>query len=253
MGAKYYLTKIIYSFVLLPGNMIVLFLISALFAKKFRKFFIFSAIVFYLLSTQFVGNLLLRPLESPYNHPPQKADVDAVVVLGSGHYEGSSNLPLTPSGTKRLLYALMLAKKQNLPILFNGLGTEADVAEESAVALNDTLGLHLVIDHNSTYTRSFRIYFEKEAQNTRQNAARTKAFFDKNAITRPRIYLVTSAAHMRRARYLFEKEGITVIPAATDFRTNEAFCYCFFFPSSEGLDLSSRAILEYLAYLKDSR
>jgi uncharacterized SAM-binding protein YcdF (DUF218 family) len=253
MGLKYYLTKIVYSFILLPGNIIVLFFIAAFLAKRFKKVLLFFAILFYMLTTQYAGNLLLSPLESPYNHPPKAEKVDAVVVLGAGHYAGSSNLPLTPTATKRLLYGLMLAKKENYTVLFSGAGAEADVARKTILELNRTLDLGIGVASDDTYRSGFHIYFEHNAKNTQQNAQLTKVFFEKNGIDNPKIYLVTSAAHMKRAEFLFRQAGIEVIPAATDFRTNKEFCYCFFFPSSEGLDLCSRAILEYLAYFKDSR
>lgn len=250
MGLQYYLTKIIYSFILLPGIVIIIFFASALFARKFRKFFLLSATLFYLLSTQAVGNLLIAPLEAPFNQPPQKIDADAVVVLGSGHYMGSSNLPLTPIATKRMLYALMLAKEHTIPILFSGLSLETKAARETIAEINRALDIKIKIEQSKKYTRTYTIFFEDKAHNTKENATRTHAFFTKNGIHSPKIYLVTSASHMKRALGFFQKEGINTTPAATDFRSSHEFCYCFFFPTREGLDLSATALYEYLALFK---
>ncbi len=251
MGVTYYLTKILYAFVMVPGLTVLLFGIAAFWVRRFRPFFVAAAILSWLLSTQLAGNLLLEPLEKPYNHPLRDAEADGVVVLGAGHYAGSSNLPLTQPGTKRLLYGLMVAKERGLPILFNGLGSEAGTARETATEIDRALGIGLEIAPDSVYRKTFAIYFEDRALNTIWNAKLTKDFFVHNGIEHPVVYLVTSAAHMRRAEYDFRSEGIEVIPAATDFRTNESFCYCYFFPSAEGVALCATAIREYLAGWKD--
>ncbi len=250
MGFGYYAAKIALSFVLLPGVIVALFFLAALFARRFRGFFLTIAALFYLLSTQFVGNLLLAPLEKPWNHPLREAKVDAVIVLGSGHYKGSANLPLSQSGTKRLLYGLELAKKRNLPLIFSGAGEETLAAEATARELNENLGLDLKIATDQNLSRRFILYLEARALSTAQNAALAKTFFDRNGIEHPALYLVTSASHMYRAKRTFEKEGFTVVPAATDFRITDEFCYCFFFPSLDGLALNGTALYEYLALLK---
>ena len=250
MGFKYYAMKIALSFLLLPGIMIAAFFLAALSARRFRKLFLILTALFYLLSTQFAGNLLLAPLEKPWNHPPKEAKADAVIVLGSGHYRGSANLPLSQSGMKRMLYGLELAKKKDLPLIFSGAGEETRAAVATAEELDRSFGLHLQIAQDRNLTRRFFLYPEDRAQSTAQNAALAKAFFTRNGIERPVIYLVTSASHMYRAKSAFEKAGIEVLPAATDFRITDEFCYCFFFPSLDGLALNGTALYEYLALLK---
>ena len=61
--------------------------------------------------------------------------------------------------------------------------------------------------------------------------------------------LVTSALHMRRARAEFERAGLKVIPAPTDFealgRTTEPRDWL---PSADALDGSGRAFKEWVGY-----
>ncbi len=74
-----------------------------------------------------------------------------------------------------------------------------------------------------------------------------------------RILLVSSATHMRRAVPLFEKQGLEVIPAPTDFsysdqewenllRFDGATAYTFFIPTVSGMESLQNALKEYLGY-----
>ena len=74
-----------------------------------------------------------------------------------------------------------------------------------------------------------------------------------------RILLVSSATHMRRAVPLFEKQGLEVIPAPTDFsysdqewenllRFDGATAYTFFIPTVSGMETLQNALKEYLGY-----
>ena len=55
------------------------------------------------------------------------------------------------------------------------------------------------------------ILIEQESRNTFENAAFSKQLLQKKKL-RPPYLLVTSAWHMRRAQYIFKKEGMDVIP-----------------------------------------
>ena len=65
---------------------------------------------------------------------------------------------------------------------------------------------------------------------------------------RTTILLVTSAYHMPRARRLFERAGLDVIPFAVDFKTGGEgrLTPMEFLPSAEALVLSERAVRELL-------
>jgi uncharacterized SAM-binding protein YcdF (DUF218 family) len=80
------------------------------------------------------------------------------------------------------------------------------------------------------------------SSNTRQNAQFTADILFPQGINK--IILVTSALHMRRAVASFEKQGFTVIPAATDHEVRSRFDWTSFLPSASALDGSGRAIKE---------
>ena len=69
--------------------------------------------------------------------------------------------------------------------------------------------------------------------------------------TQKRIILVTSAFHMNRAKKIFEREGITVLPYPVDFKGSKSFFSLFrnplnLIPSSFHLHKSSSAIREII-------
>ena len=66
-----------------------------------------------------------------------------------------------------------------------------------------------------------------------------------------RIILVTSAFHMKRAKKVFESEGIIVQPYPVDFKSNKSFFSSLrnplnWMPSSSSLNKSSSAIREII-------
>ena len=68
-----------------------------------------------------------------------------------------------------------------------------------------------------------------------------------------RILLVTSAWHMPRARMLFERRGLEVIPAPTDYEmtaVSEAkVTFMDFFPTADGLRWNAYAVKEWVGRL----
>jgi len=233
----YIFMKIVQSLIFPPGIFVVFLFLASLFVKRFRGFFLFLTLLSYLLSTQFIGNILLKPLENPYNNPLKiDKDVKLIVVLGGGYYQGSANLPLSQSAFKRAVYGYKLSKKLNIPLLYNGSFYESQNAK---------------ITYQELFDDTNNIYYKDVALDTKGNALQTKEFLKEQNLLNSKIYLVTSAFHEKRAITEFKKAGIKALPAPTDFRTSKSVCFCFFFPSTDGLELSYLALHEYLALLKE--
>jgi len=68
---------------------------------------------------------------------------------------------------------------------------------------------------------------------------------------KPRIILVTSAFHMRRARMLFERQGFEVEPFPVDFQTSDrpTINVLSFIPSAHALAKSETAMREGVGML----
>lgn len=236
-----------------PGIFIVLILLGAIFYKKARIYLLLLATLLYLVSTKAVGNFLLLPFEKPYNHKHVPQAVDAMVILSGGTHGKSANLTLGSSSFKRVIYGVMIAKKENLPIIFSGQGLKK---YSESMSMKDTVDeLNYYFDINLTQSShllkdKFSILYENKSLNTYENAKYTKTMFTKKEVENPSIYLVTSAFHMRRSCRLYEYFGFTVIPVATDFMTTKKINISDFIPSIIGLQMSYYSLHEYAGLLQ---
>lgn len=199
------------------------------------------------LSLPIVSHKLFIWLEQPYFDTSQVVngvealEPKAVVVLGGGRIRNTPEYggdEVSEGALWRLRYGAVLAKQYDLPMIVSGgtvypyeLKTEAQMA---ARVLEDELGVNTV-------------WQEGNSRDTWQNAKQTSALllsqFDQNEP----VVLVTHAYHMRRAQYAFEQAGVTVIPAATGFKSLKASGWVNdWLPQSTALDDSRVALHEYL-------
>ena len=87
--------------------------------------------------------------------------------------------------------------------------------------------------------------------NTYEEAKAVREILDTNSLNQNKIILVTSAFHMKRAKKVFEREGIKVISFPVDFKGKKNFISNFknisnYIPSSKSLNMSSLAIREII-------
>ncbi|NOX16460.1 MAG: YdcF family protein [Epsilonproteobacteria bacterium] len=255
MSFIYIISKLFTYLVLPPGIFIIVFFIIAFYTKKFKKLFLFIAFSFYLLSNSYVADALLSRLETPYN---KKIDYSkkalAVVVLSGGSIVGSANIPISNDGYKRAMWGVMLAKSQNIPLLFSGGGlyknyTQADAFKESMKELEKNLGVAMPMSSHTVMGR-FALNIENRSLSTYENAKFSKDYFDKLGIKKPMIYLVTSAYHMRRSATLYKYFGFSVIPVATDFKIDrKPKTFWDFLPNISAFNKSYIALHEYAGLL----
>lgn len=86
---------------------------------------------------------------------------------------------------------------------------------------------------------------ETGSTSTSANAVKTAAILKKQGISE--VLLVTSALHMPRARKLFEKQGLAVIPGPTDFEVVPMkFALLRVLPNASALQNSAAAMKELL-------
>lgn len=88
--------------------------------------------------------------------------------------------------------------------------------------------------------------------NTAEEALAISQLLRPRARGNPRVLLVTSAFHMRRAQRLFERQGLDVVPFPVDFQSRGVWAGSLWrdptqwLPSARALDDSSRALRELL-------
>ena len=167
----------------------------------------------------------------------------AMVVLG-GAVEGP-RLPWRPypdlnSSADRMWHAARLYRAGKAPLLVLSGGTvrpgeapEAEVMRQFLVDMGVPASAMLL---------------EGQSTTTTENAADTARLLRSRGIRR--ILLVTSALHMRRARALFERVGLEVIPAPTDYEVvRMPFRLLDVVPETDALDGSARAMKEIIGRL----
>ena len=85
---------------------------------------------------------------------------------------------------------------------------------------------------------------DETSNSTQENARNSYSILSAAGIKR--IYLVTHALHMPRAKHAFESAGFTVVPAPTRYATRHDRQLIDFLPSVDGLVVSSYFCRELL-------
>jgi uncharacterized SAM-binding protein YcdF (DUF218 family) len=189
-----------------------------------------SLILLYALSTPYVSERLIKTLEPVAGNPATDRSGQAIVVLGGGAYFAAPEYGSDTVGTftlARLRYAAHLHRELKAPIVLTGgapLGNAGSEAEMMERVLADDF-------------RTPVQWLEKKSHNTLENARFTWRLLNPAGIRR--IYLVTNAWHMQRARFAFEHAGFSVIPAATGFITRYQVTVVDFMPNASALGSTS--------------
>jgi uncharacterized SAM-binding protein YcdF (DUF218 family) len=167
----------------------------------------------------------------------------AIVVLG-----GAVEPPLAPwrvypdlkAASDRVWHAARLYRAGKAPLLVLSGGTMYQGEMPEAEAMRQFL-VDLGVPASA-------LLLEAQSQTTTENAADTARLLRQRGIGK--ILLVTSALHMRRARGLFERAGLEVIPAPTDYEVvHRPWRVLDVVPDTEALDGSARAIKEIVGRL----
>lgn len=225
----------------------------------------------WLMSCGITTRLVGVGLERPWEHDGEMhgsiaglPDADAIIVLGGGvGAHEKCHAPELYSGADRVwqgarLYNAMKSRVPGLRVFCTGGG-----CEYAAIPLLADLGVPREA-----------IWFSEEPRNTQEEAKVISEMLkssegvgelgeeESNSPThslphsptsRPKVLLVTSAWHMSRAKVLFERAGLDVIAAPTDFEmscaSEKAIELGDFFPSADAFLRNSYAVKEWVAQL----
>ncbi len=228
---------------LYPSGLVFLFLLGvtlyALWGKRRgrRRALLFTALaLYYLASTPFLPHFLLKPLEAGFKRPsPEEiAQIEALVVLPARIY-GREGLALEERFSRetwaRFMAAVRLAKTHPSARIFVVGGSLEGPGARYLAELGRELGVTVeALDEAPDTITSVRLL--------------------KPHLEGRRFLVITSAHHLRRALYLFEREGLKPLayPAVylshqTSFRP---FHILYLFPDPVYLELTNEAVHEYL-------
>lgn len=236
---------------LTPPGLLVVFVVFGFLATLKRLWlgtlvFVLGLLIVAGMSLPVMGHRLRADVESstqaldlanPPNPMPQ-----AIVVLGAGRNAGAPEFggdTVNMMTLERLRYAAFLARKTKLPVLTSGGARYAEETPEAALMAR-SLAEDFGVAAKWTETRS---------RTTAENALNSGELLEKEGIKR--VFLVTSAVHMRRAVLAFSAQtGLEVVPAPTGFssRGSEAATVLDYLPSGRGIYNSYLAMHERLGY-----
>jgi uncharacterized SAM-binding protein YcdF (DUF218 family) len=202
-----------------------------------------------------VATRLVKSLEwqnLPLESVPQ---AEAIVVLGGAL---KPQMPPRPwfdlsEASDRILHSARLYKAGKAPLIifsgghidWSGKGPQVSESEDMA-----TLAEALNVPAEA-------ILQDPTSLNTYENAVNVKKILQEKGINR--VLLVTSAMHMPRSLKIFQKQGIEVIPAPTDFLVSERELWDLsnspqsavlsILPDAERVQQTTRVLKEYIGML----
>ena len=252
--------RIIASLFEIPGLYITLLVVGILLLRKRPRAGKIGWLLFFLLlygsSTLFFARWLAQPLQKhglPVGLSHAKGAANSVIVILSGGSSrgipagvaGDIGCELSGQSLKRIYHGFLVYKKLRLPLWLsggnpgNGVGpSEAELMQQALIAFG---------------VPSEQIHVETQSRSTKENAQFT---LKKLAPQVTRIFLVTSAVHIPRAYQLFQQTSqqmgrqISIIALPCDYVPEpQKIRWQDFLPSAGALNISIRAVHEYLGLL----
>lgn len=212
--------------------------------------------ILFFSSNQIVSDKLVSTLESRYLPPDVMPDAQAIVVLGGATKPAIAPRPwvdVSEAGDRilhgaRLYHQLAQLGRAPKLILSGGRITWRGGSNLSEAADMKAIAMAMNVPEAN-------IVLEPTSLNTRQNAVNVQEILSAQAIDS--VLLVTSAVHMPRAVAIFQKLGMTVTPAPTDYlvtrpeardRTLESRILSLM-PDTKALDQFTTALKEYVGFV----
>jgi uncharacterized SAM-binding protein YcdF (DUF218 family) len=253
-GEMFIIQKIISNILISPG-IFILGLLLVLIFSSYKKLYKIGRVLlgmiiigFYLFSIEPIKDMIVQPLEKTY--PPiirEKLDMgDCYIVLGGGIYDNAPKSLTTVTGTPsksamyRIIEGVKLYKKSPKKIFISGGIVYSGEKSEAEIYKNTMIDLGVPEKD---------IIIEGKSKTTEENAKFTrilmKEYGYKNGI------LITSATHLKRAMYIFEKNGVEVIPAPTGYTSRYVDSYGIdsYFPNAHNLAEVFSGIWEYIGLI----
>jgi len=244
MSDPLFYVKKIFLYLFYPSTLIFLFLlvvsIYVVLGKRRgrRRFLLFVALfLYYLSTTPFLPYFLLNQLEKNYRVPTEEeiSKVKIFVVL-TGRIYGDKGLLLEERFSRETLIRFLTA-----------LEIKKRYPEKRVLIVGGSFE-----GKGASYLKELAERWKVEVEavdaplDTLQSVRALKQLLPQGEP----FYLLTSAYHLPRALFLFQREGLNPLPYPTNFnhrlcKPSKAFLY--FFPQDLYLNLTNLAVQEYFA------
>ena len=196
------------------------------------------------LSTPLAGFLALRSLEGfcpPTDAVPGSKDT-IVVLSGCIRRDDSEHVRVGPDTFYRCYHAVELYKKAgHCRLLLSG--GKTDFSEPGPTLADVMWGFVIELGVEPS-----DILLEEQSSTTLQNAAFSAALLSNG--NEGRTFLVTDTAHMRRATYCFQSQGIPIIPSPCNYGARRLeLSLVSLLPSADGIHAVNDAAHEWLGLI----
>lgn len=224
-------------------TLLLLVIVGLLCRKKFARYLlVFTIVLFYFIANGIIPQLLIKPLESPFNKA-SNATIQhhrALILLGAGIIQAHQTITPGLFAYPRIveaarIYHLGIKDGIHYLIFISGGAT-------GKTAMTEAKLYGTVLQQMGVPAK--QIILENKSKNTFQNAEFVKPLLKRYHITRA--LLVTSAIHMRRALRYFHYFNINVTPAPADFAT----IHLGWFPLAYNLTFASLGLHEWYGLLR---
>jgi uncharacterized SAM-binding protein YcdF (DUF218 family) len=226
-----------------PGSLIVLALVGWAIRRWHVRagsaLIVASVVLLYLMSTPAGAYFLIRGLQRAPIEAPTGDSPGAIVVLSAGEApDERGGMTVDGLSLERLRRAAELARRTHLPILAAG-------------GVLRSGGAPLALLMQTVLERDFRVpvaWLDLRSENTAESAVESAAIL--RGVGIDKVFLVTHAWHMPRARQAFVADGIRVVAApVAPVAPGDPLNLPDLLPRARALWISSFAVHEWLGIL----
>jgi len=242
----FYIASKLLAFLIKPIIWVFILLISALISKtKRRTLLIYTISIFWVFSNGFVADEAARAWEIEQKGIlNMKGQYEVGVILGGfSGYDAKIKMLDFNTHSDRVIFAEQLYHQGIIKkILISG-GNGMLINNGYLEA--EEIKKHLI---NNKIPET-DIWIESTSRNTYENAYNSAIILKEKGIDN--ILLITSAIHMRRSLFCFEKVKLKPTPFSTDFtfKTRDFYLDDMLIPSMEGVVKWQELIHEWIGYL----
>lgn len=239
----YFILSKVLLFLILPLNWIFACLLISLFTKRAKlkkRCFIAGLVLLIVFTNQWLLYLFAKNWDVS-SEPLEKNKIySAVIVLGGFSGEDRNGNGVFNSYSDRFIQGVELKEQNKVShiLVTSGNGNlQASSFREATWAKGELKKFDLP---------DSVILIEQDSRNTFENASFSKKLLEQRHLLPPYI-LVTSAWHMRRAQYIFKKEGLNVVPSSSGvvYNSKKFTPGNYFMPDSE-------VLIRWDLYLKEA-
>jgi len=242
----FYIASKLLAFLIKPIIWVFILLIGALiFKAKRRKLLIYTVSVFWVFSNGFLADEAARVWEIEQKGIlNMQGQYEVGVILGGfSGYDAKIKMLDFNAHADRVIFAEQLYHQGKIKkILISG---------RNGMLINDG---YLEAEEIKKYLINNKIpeqdiWIESTSRNTYENAQNSSILLKEQGIED--ILLITSAIHMRRSLFCFEKANLNATPFSTDFtyKTRDFHLDYMLLPSMEGFEKWQDLIHEWIGYI----